>query len=90
MNENTKPINDTECIKLYVHFYKLMFLGSPFAEKMLNIKLEEVKTKKKGSEKYEKGFNPNTLEQEWDSEELKGESGSFIIDTSEVSSSDGG
>ena len=90
MNENTKPINDTECIKLYVHFYKLLFLGSPFAEKMLNIKLEEVKTKKKGSDKYEKGFNPNKIEQDWDSEELKGESGSFIIDTSEVSSSDGG
>lgn len=43
MSENPKlsQLNDTECIKLYINFYKLLFLGTPFAEKMLNIKLEE-------------------------------------------------
>jgi hypothetical protein len=50
MNENPKlsTINDSECVKLFVNFYKLLFLGSPFAEKMLNIKIEEAKFKKKG------------------------------------------
>jgi hypothetical protein len=50
MNENQKlsTINDTECVKLYINFYKLLFLGTPFAEKMLNIKLEESKAKSKG------------------------------------------
>ena len=39
-------INDNECIKLFRSFYKLRFLGSIFAEKMLNIKFEESKSKK--------------------------------------------
>jgi hypothetical protein len=39
-------INDNECIKLFLSFYKLLFLGSIFAEKMLNIKFEESKSKK--------------------------------------------
>ena len=49
MNENPKMshINDIECIKLYINFYKLLFLGTPFAQKMLNIKLEESKSKAK-------------------------------------------
>ena len=38
-------INDNECIKLFLSFYKLLFWGSIFAEKMLNIKFEESKTK---------------------------------------------
>ena len=44
-------INDNECIKLFLSFYKLLFLGSPFAEKMLNIKFEESKSKKGGGSK---------------------------------------
>jgi len=62
-----------------------LFLGSPFAQKMLNIKLEEASSKAKDTKQ-----NKNPLEDGWDSEELKGDSGSFIIDTSDVSSSDGG
>ena len=43
-------INDNESIKLFLNFYKILFLGSPFAEKMLNIKFEETKTAgKKGT-----------------------------------------
>jgi len=85
MNENSKlsTMNDTECIKLYINFYKLLFLGSPFADKMLNIKLEETKTKSAKSK------NQISQVDEWE-EEDKEDSGSFIIDTSEVSSSDGG
>ena len=42
MNETNKVVvNDTEAVKLFLSFYKLLFLGSQFAEKMLNIKLEE-------------------------------------------------
>lgn len=49
-NPKVQTLNDTECIKLYINFYKLLFLGTPFAEKMLNIKLEESKSKStKGS-----------------------------------------
>jgi len=45
-------INDNESIKLFLNFYKIMFLGSPFSEKMLNIKFEESKsTGKKGGSK---------------------------------------
>lgn len=49
LTDNTKlvTLNDTECIKLYINFYKLLYLGTPFAEKMLNIKLEENKSKAK-------------------------------------------
>ena len=49
-------INDNECIKLFLHFYKLLFLGSIFAEKMLHIKFEESKTStsKKGPAKLAK------------------------------------
>lgn len=44
MNESQKLIiNDNESVKLLLNFYKLLFLGSPFAEKMLNIKIEESK-----------------------------------------------
>ena len=87
LSDNTKivQINDTETIKLYINFYKLLYLGTPFAEKMLNIKLEESKVKSK-----KKGEQQEITKQEWDDEELKGDSGSFIIDTSEMSSSDGG
>ncbi|CDW76050.1 heat repeat-containing protein 6-like [Stylonychia lemnae] len=87
LSDNTKMVqlNDTETIKLYINFYKLLYLGTPFAEKMLNIKLEETKQKAK-----KKGEQQQITQQEWDEEELKGDSGSFIIDTSEMSSSDGG
>lgn len=73
-------INDNECIKLFLNFYKLLFLGSPFAEKMLHIKFEESKSKK-----------PAKLvryDEEPSFEELKSDSGgaSFIIDTSDFSS----
>jgi hypothetical protein len=76
-------INDNECIKLFLSFYKLFFLGSPFAEKMLNIKFEESKTKK-GGKVLE--LKEETLE------ELKaGDSGSaLIIDTSDMSSQSDG
>lgn len=29
--------NENDAVKLFGHFYKLLFLGSPFAEKMLHI-----------------------------------------------------
>lgn len=47
MNEHPKltSLNDTECVKLYINFYKLLYLGSPFAQKMLNIRFEETKSK---------------------------------------------
>lgn len=77
-------INDNESIKLFLHFYKLLFLGSPFAEKMLHIKFEESKTaalKNKAPAKL-----INTFDEE-PHEELKSDSGSsFIIDTSDFSS----
>ena len=44
-------INDNESIKLFLNFYKLLFLGSPFAQKMLNIKFEEQKSSKKAGSK---------------------------------------
>jgi hypothetical protein len=74
-------INDNECIKLFLNFYKILFLGSPFAEKMLNIKFEETKTTgKKGGSKVMKLTQENL-------EELKSDSGSaLIIDTSDISS----
>eukprot|EP00347_Sterkiella_histriomuscorum_P021491 403333793 len=98
MGENPKiqTLNDTECIKLYINFYKLLYLGTPFAEKMLNIKLEETKVSSKGSKHGKKGQQTNQITQnDWDDnlfddEELKGDGNSFIIDTSEMSSSDGG
>ena len=42
MNENFKltVLNDNDAVKLFLHFYKLLFLGTPFAEKMLQISLE--------------------------------------------------
>jgi hypothetical protein len=74
-------INDNECIKLFLNFYKVLFLGSPFAEKMLNIKFEESKaTGKKGNSKVLELTQENL-------EELKSDSGSaLIIDTSDISS----
>lgn len=72
-------VSDNESIKLFLNFYKLLFLGSHFAEKMLHIKFEE---KKKG------------LVAASDIEEIEQDSSgaSFIIDTSDMSSgqSDGG
>ena len=45
-NANGRPIGageivlpDNEAIELFVNFYKLLFLGSRFASKMLKIKL---------------------------------------------------
>jgi hypothetical protein len=62
-----------------LNFYKLLFLGSHFAEKMLNIKIPEGTGKKK-----EISIEPHD-------EELKSDSsGGFIIDTSDMTSSDGG
>lgn len=86
MNEHPSlsSINDIECVKMYVNFYKLLYLGTPFAEKMLNIKLEETKTKGKKKNYIQQ------MEENWDEEEVKGDSGSFVIDTSDISSSDGG
>ena len=74
-------VNDNECIKLFLNFYKILFLGSPFAEKMLNIKFEESKaTGKKGNSKVLQLTQENL-------EELKSDSGSaLIIDTSDISS----
>ena len=74
-------INDNESIKLFLSFYKIMFLGSPFAEKMLNIKFEETKTTgKKGASKVMQLTEENL-------EELKSDSGSaLLIDTSDISS----
>lgn len=77
MNEQSKiKVNDNEAAKLFLHFYKLLFLGSPFAEKLLHIKLEDTKG------------GPNIDKQ--NEEELKGDVGGFVIDTSDVTSSDGG
>ena len=58
-----------------------LFLGSPFAEKMLNIKFEESKaTGKKGNSKVLQLTQENL-------EELKSDSGcALIIDTSDISS----
>lgn len=72
-------INDNECIKLFLNFYKLLFLGSPFAEKMLNIKFEEQKSSGKKALPH---LNQEALE------ELKSDSGSasLLIDTSDFSS----
>lgn len=81
-------MNDTECIKLYINFYKILYLGTPFAQKMLNIKLEESKTVKKGSKSSQSKIENNN-DYEHNLEEMKEES-SFIIDTSEMSSSDSG
>ena len=36
---------------MFLSFYKILFLGSPFAEKMLNIKFEESKTTSAGGKK---------------------------------------
>ena len=75
-------INDNESIKLFLNFYKIMFLGSPFAEKMLNIKFEETKTTsgKKGASKVMQLTEENL-------EELKSDSGSaLLIYTSDISS----
>ena len=74
-------INDNESIKLFLNFYKIMFLGSPFSEKMLNIKFEESKsTGKKGGSKVLQLTEENL-------EELKSDSGSaLLIDTSDISS----
>ena len=75
-------INDNESIKLFLHFYKILFLGSPFAEKMLHIKFEESKTAPKNKAPA-KLINFD----EESHEELKSDSGSsFIIDTSDFSS----
>ena len=76
-------INDNESIMLFLSFYKLLFLGSPFADKMLHIKLEETKatSKSKGPVKIIK-FEEDNL-----GEELKSDSGSaFILDASDISS----
>ena len=32
-------ITDSEAVILFVHFYKLVFLGTPFKEKVFQIKL---------------------------------------------------
>jgi len=37
---DVKKIPDPDAIKLFLNLYKLLFLGSPFAQKMLNIKIE--------------------------------------------------
>ena len=66
---------------MFLSFYKLLFLGSPFAEKMLNIKFEESKTKKGGK----------ILELKEESlEELKSSDNALIIDTSDMSSQSDG
>jgi len=78
-------ITDNECVKLFLHFYKLLFLGSSFAEKMLHIKFEESKGPNKRSK-------ITMQEEEEKQEDLRSDSGaSFLIDTSDMSSqSDGG
>ena len=76
---NRVIINDNEAVRMFLNFYKLLFLGTPFSEKMLNIKIEEKKKNTKDNK-----YNV-TYEEE---EELKSDSGSFIIDTSDISSSD--
>jgi hypothetical protein len=43
LSNKTSVVSDNESIKLFLNFYKLLFLGSPFAEKMLHIKFEEKK-----------------------------------------------
>lgn len=80
MTNQKSVINDNESIKLFLHFYKLLFLGSPFAEKMLHIKFEESKTAAKNKA-------PLINIDEESHEELKSDSGSsFIIDASDFSS----
>ncbi len=65
---------------MFLSFYKLLFLGSLFAEKMLNIKFEETKSKKGAKTVLE-------LKEESLEELKQGDSGSaLIIDTSDISS----
>jgi hypothetical protein len=80
--QNKVTINDNEAVRLFLNFYKLLFLGSPFAEKMLNIKIEENTKANKGDKS-----NMKTLEMNEEDEETKSDSASFIIDTSDISSS---
>lgn len=78
-------ISENDCVKLFLHFYKLLFLGSPFAEKMLHIKFEEPKAK--SGKALSKQLISMEEEQQSIEEELKSDSGSaFVIDTSDMSS----
>jgi hypothetical protein len=47
MKSNEIIIPDNEVISLFIGFYKLMFLGSKFASKMLKIKVEGSATAQK-------------------------------------------
>jgi len=80
---STKKVNlipDSEAILMFVHFYKLVFLGTRFTEKVLQIKIE---TPKPASSQ-----RPPDLDKEGgiSADEENKSDGSFIIDTSEMSS----
>ena len=72
-------VSEAEAVIMFLNFYKLVFLGTKFTEKVLQIKLEP-QTKAK-SATIDKIVDNST-------EEIKSEKSdsSFIIDTSEISS----
>jgi hypothetical protein len=79
-----RVIPDSEAIILFLHFYKLIFLGTRFTEKVFQIKIAQK------PQAQSKGLVDSCCLSEGE-ERKEGELGSdsFIIDTSEISS-DGG
>ena len=71
---------DQEAIILFLNFYKLIFLGTKFAEKVLQIKLQP-----QGDSKGEK---KPLVDIDLETEETKDNGEGFIIDTSEISEND--
>jgi len=67
---------DNEAIVLFVCFYKLLFLGSDFAHKMLKIRLEKTDPKEIAKIVIESGVSTD--------EEGKMSDGNFLNDTSDV------
>ena len=72
-------IPDSDAIILFVNFYKLIFLGTKFTERVLQIRLNQ----------KEKSKKEVTLQLDLNEEEKGNDSAQFILDTSEMSS-DGG
>ena len=76
-NNNDMVIPDTEAVQLFINLYKLLFLGSKFAQKMLKLQIDK---QDKHLILVEK--NGSTTDEERMSD------GPVINDTSDVISSD--
>lgn len=75
-------MDETQAIKLFVSFYKLLFLGTEFSSKMLKIKIIEKKS----------SLDSNSIIIDNDGmktdEESKMSDNNFIYDTSDIITSD--